>query len=92
MVALVSVAGPGTAMSDSCISNGKGTSDPITTKGDTDRSWRSRSARKTMGGIPTPPPSSNARERPGIASNGRPMGPMTLSRAPGRFPASSLVP
>ena len=45
-----------------------------------------------MGGMPTPPPRSSARGRPGTASKGRPMGPMTLSRAPGRFPASSLVP
>ena len=72
-------------MPDACVSNGKGTSEPIATNVDIDRSWRSRSARKTMGGMPTPPPRSSAREWPATASNGRPTGPMTFNRAPGAF-------
>ncbi|AHK80792.1 hypothetical protein M911_15050 [Ectothiorhodospira haloalkaliphila] len=84
---------PGIMMRDGCGLKGKGTSEPMMTNGSLTGSRRMASARKTMGGMPTPPPSSRARGRsPWGISNGVPMGPIMLIFSPTWRRASSRVP
>ncbi len=93
MQAMTPAGMPATSVCEGRVSKGKGTSEPMITKGRTSGCWRRRcSARNTMGGIPTPPPMSSASGCVSGTENGTPMGPMTLSRSPGVRSASSAVP
>ncbi len=85
---------PGASTVEGFRRKGKGISDPIRTSGDHLASVRSsrRSARNTIGGIPTPPPTSSVRGRCGSGVNPLPMGPRTLMRSPARFCDSNLRP
>jgi hypothetical protein len=67
MHAIVLVGMPGTMMLEGRVRKGNGISDPMSTSGFHETSVRARSlsAKKTIGGIPTPPPINNVRGRSG---------------------------
>ncbi len=84
---------PGTIICDGRGRNGNGTSDPISTRGFISSPiWRSRSARNTMGGMPTPPPIRSGRRRAAEGLKATPIGPSKLIVCPGGIRASSRVP
>ena len=81
---------PATSSRDSTSSNGNGTSEPMSTSGRSAPSVRTWSARKIIGGIPTPPPSASSRGRVGSTVKPWPIGASTLMTSPGcRRPSSS---
>ena len=85
---------PATISAEGRARNGKGTSDPISTSGfqAAAGSARRRSARKIIGGMPTPPPMSSVRGLAGCALKPRPMGPSTLTLSPALRAASACRP
>jgi len=85
---------PATIVAEGRVRNGNGTSDPISTSGfhPAAPATRSRSARNTIGGMPTPPPSSSVRGRSACGVNGLPIGPNTLTSSPARRVASACSP
>ena len=73
MAAITPSGMPGTSICDGLALNGKGTSEPINTRGcHAVGAARSCSARNTIGGMPTPPPSNRQRGRAGSGVKGVP--------------------
>jgi len=94
MQAIASAGAAGTSMREGRARNGNGISDPINTSGfHAARAWASkRSARNTIGGMPTPPPMARMRGRAGCSVKPWPIGPSRLSVSPGRRWPSAAVP
>ena len=78
-------AGPGPSVGTDAA--GRGRAPPIRAwrRAEIGRRERRESARKTIGGMPTPPPMSKGPLALGCAWNGWPMGPRRLMRSPGRL-------
>lgn len=84
MQAMVPSGIPGTTIDEGRARNGNGISEPISTSGRHAASRRalSDSARNTMGGMPTPPPTRSVRGRAGEGTKPRPIGPSVETVAP----------
>ena len=83
---------PGIRMREGAGRKGKGTSEPRMTMGCLLLSARKASARKTMGGMPTPPPINRGLWRVGEGTKGLPIGPIRLIFSPTCRWANSPVP
>ena len=93
MQAMASGGMPGTSILEGGVVNGNGTSEPMSTSARVPGSRaRRHSARKTIGGMPTPPPTRSARGRSAHGVNGRPIGPSRSMRSPARCRASRAEP
>ena len=77
---------PGTRIVEGRVRNGKGISEPMSTSGFHSVSVRSRrlSAKKIIGGMPTPPPMRSVRGRIGCGTKHVPIGPRQLMCSPTR--------
>ena len=83
MQAMLPAGMPRMSVAEGRARNGNGTSEPMSTRGRKCASPLRRSARNTIGGMPTPPPSSSVRGRSRWATNGWPIGPEHAHRVAG---------
>ena len=70
---------PGIVFSVLCVAKGNAISEPISTRGDCSALAFNASAKNTMGGIPTPPPSKRGSDLSGDNSKLLPIGPRLCS-------------